>query len=906
MPVLRDHDPGKKRLQSETVVINWLDPIRIEKKGSIMNPAPRMSPLCWILLLALGGMAPTGCSRSPAPPETARQTTPRTGGTYSAARQGGGYMHNYYLPPAPSAAPWAPAWAPDGKQIAVGLYGSIWRIDLASREAFELTYDGHYHSSPDWSPDGKWIVYTADHGGHAIQLQILDLETGQSHALTDDSHLYADPVFSPDGNRLAYVSTEPNGYFNIYVRPIREGRWAGPATALTRDHSYGKNRLYFGEWDMHIQPAWTPDGKELLFLSNRGVPLGSGHVWRMPAERPGMARAEPILQEQSLYRTRPHVSHDGKRFIYSSTAGAADQFSHLYVLPINGGAPYKMTFGGYDHFHPRWSPDGERIAYISNRPPLPSGAGLPRLWLMETYGGRKERVQPRKTHWKRPMGILRAEVRDGNTGRKTGARIYGRAADGKLYPPADSYARVSILGEPLFHTGGEFEMTLPPGKMTLEAVKGLEYLPARQEVEIRAGEVSRVSLVLSPLVDMAARGWYGGSTHVHMNYGGNLRNTLENLMFLARAEDQDVVCELIANKDNRILDWDAFVPNHIEHPVSLSDPELVVIVGEEYRPPFHGHVSLLGLRDHLISPFTTGYEGTGIESLYPSNTDMFRKARAQGALVGYVHAYSGETDPLERGLTHARTFPVDAALGTVDTLEWSSPNSATLRVWHHTLNNDLGITPVGGEDAITDLHRSTLPGAFRTYAYLKGKLTAESWLESIRQGKTFISSGPLLDLRIDGRTPGQKLELPAEGGTIRLEATVWSIVPLERVTLYRNGKVLEEFPLTEGQSAIAIKEELEVSESGWFSLTASGPRRSPPLETGYPMAVTNAIRVYVGDGKIRSRRSAEYFMRWIDRLKQQAEEWPDWRSFEETAHVLGQFDEARRIYERLAREADGE
>ena len=871
-----------------------------------MNRAPRTSPLFWILLLVLGNLASTGCSRHPQPPEASRQATPRTGGTYSAARHGGGYMHNYYLPPAPSATPWAPAWAPDGNQIAVGLQGSIWRIDLASREAFELTYDGHYHSSPDWSPDGRWIVYTADHGGRTIQLQILDLETGQSHALTDDSHLYADPVFSPDGNRLAYVSTEPGGYFNIYVRPLREGRWDGPATALTRDHSYGKNRLYFGEWDMHIQPAWTPDGKELLFLSNRGVPLGSGHVWRMPARGPGMARAEPILEEQSLYRTRPHVSHDGKRFIYSSTAGAADQFSHLYVLPIDGGAPYKLTFGGYDHFHPRWSPDGERIAYISNEPTHPSGPGLPRLWLMETYGGRKERVQPREYHWKRPMGILRAEVLDSSTGRKTGARIYGRAADGKLYPPGDSYARVSILGEPLFHTGGEFEMTLPPGKMTLEAVKGLEYRPARQEVEIRAGQVSRVSLVLSPMVDMAARGWYSGSTHVHMNYGGNLRNTLQNLMFLARAEDQDVVCELIANKDNRILDWDAFVPNSIEHPVSVSDPDRVVIVGEEYRPPFHGHVSLLGLRDHLISPFTTGYEGTGIESLYPSNTDMFRKARAQGALVGYVHAYSGETDPLERGLTHARTFPVDAALGTVDTLEWSSPNSATLLVWHHTLNNDLGITPVGGEDAITDLHRSTLPGAFRTYAHLKGKLSAESWIESIRQGRTFISSGPLLDLRIDDRIPGGKLELPEEGGTVRLEATVRSIAPLEKVALYHNGEVLKEFPLTEGQSAVSIREEIEVGKSGWFSLTATGPRRSPPLETGYPMAATNAIRVYVGDGKIRSRRSAEYFMRWIDRLKQQAEEWPDWRSFEETAHVLGQFDEARRVYESLAGEADGE
>ena len=126
------------------------------------------------------------------------------------------------------------------------------------------------------------------------------------------------------------------------------------------------------------------------------------------------------------------------------------------------------------------------------------------------------------------------------------------------------------------------------------------------------------------------------------------------------------------------------------------------------------------------------------------------------------------------------------------------------------------------------------------------------------------------------------------------------------MTLYRSGKVLKEFPLTDGQSLVSIEETLEVGESGWFGLTATGPRSSPFLETGYPMAATNAIRVYVGDGKIRSRRSAEYFMRWIDGLKQQAEEWPDWRSSEERAHVLGQFDQARGIYERLAREADAE
>ena len=131
---------------------------------------------------------------------------------------------------------------------------------------------------------------------------------------------------------------------------------------------------------MHIEPAWTRDGMNLLLVSNRGVPLGSGHVWKVPLEADAMTKAKPVLKEQSLFRTRPDVSIDGKRFIYSSNA-APRQYDNLYVLPVAGGEAYKMTSSSYDDFHPRWSPDGEWIAYISNE------GGLPQLGLLETYGG---------------------------------------------------------------------------------------------------------------------------------------------------------------------------------------------------------------------------------------------------------------------------------------------------------------------------------------------------------------------------------------------------------------------------------------------------------------------------------------------------------------------------------------
>src|SRR5690242_5572423 len=114
-----------------------------------------------------------------------------------------GYMYSYYVPQSAST-PWRPAWSPDGKEIAFGMSGSLWKIRPGETTAYELTANPTYDSSPAWSPDGRFIVFTSE-DSQGVNLTLLNLATLESTTLTRGSDIYADPVFSPDGKSIAFV-----------------------------------------------------------------------------------------------------------------------------------------------------------------------------------------------------------------------------------------------------------------------------------------------------------------------------------------------------------------------------------------------------------------------------------------------------------------------------------------------------------------------------------------------------------------------------------------------------------------------------------------------------------------------------------------------------------------------------
>ena len=120
-----------------------------------------------------------------------------------------------------------------------------------------------------------------------------------------------------------------------------------------------------------------------------------------------------------------------------------------------------------------------------------------------------------------------------------------------------------------------------------------------------------------------------------MNYGGHYRNTPANLARQARAEDLDVVYNLIVNKEERIPDIAYFRPD--ADPAST--PQVTILHAQEYHTSFWGHLGLLHLADHVLTPDFAAYRHTALASPYPHNGVVADLAHAQGALVGYVHPF---------------------------------------------------------------------------------------------------------------------------------------------------------------------------------------------------------------------------------------------------------------------------
>jgi TolB protein len=801
------------------------------------------------------------------------------------------YYREMYLPQL-TTGPSSVAWLPDSRTLVYSMAGSLWKQKLDSPDAEQLTAGPGYDYQPDCSRDGRWVVYSS-YANDAIELWALNLETRQSRQLTSGGAVNVEPRFSPDGKSIAFVSTTYQKHFHILVAQFANGELTD-IKRLTGETRSDLPRYYYSEFDHEISPAWSPDGSDLIFVSNRDHIYGTGGFWRMKAE-PG-AEAHEIHYEETAWKARPDFSPDGKRIVYASYLG--QQWHQLWVMPAAGGDSFPLSYGDFDNVDPHWSPDGMRIAFVSNRD------GNTSLWTQEIPGGAQSQVIVRNRHYLRPVGRLSLRILD-SSGQPTSARIFVTGEDGRAFAPDDAwmhaddnFVRTERRFEAhYFQTSGNAELTVPPGRVDVEVMKGFEYRVEKKSVQVAADQTMKLTIPLRPL-DLPQQPnsrWVSGDVHVHMNYGGAYRNTPKNLVAQATAENLSIVEDLIVNKEQRIPDIRYFSSNAD----AASTGTTLLFHGQEFHTSYWGHLGLLHLTDHFLLPGYAAYPGTAAASLFPANANVADVAHEQHALVGYVHPYDTFPDPAKDAtLTHE--LPVDVALGKVNYIEvlGFSDHKSTAAVWYRLLNCGFRLPAAAGTDAMANFASLRGPvGLNRVYAEVpNGPLNIESWLSSLKQGHTFATNGPLLGFILGSQQVGGELHLPPGETKVKFSGWLRSIVPVDHLEVICNGRVVRELKLNDDRESADIEDTIPLSQSGWCLLRAWSERAEHPVLDAYPYATTSPIYVTVAGSVAKPIEDAAYFIAWIDRMIQNAKSNPDWNTEAEKISVLNLLEQARIVY----------
>jgi Tol biopolymer transport system component/serine/threonine protein kinase len=313
-----------------------------------------------------------------------------------------------------------PAYSPDGEHIAFRSErdgGGLFVMGATGEAVRRLTAEG-YH--PAWSPDGRQIVYVTQSVTDPAmrfttsQMWVVDVANGQRRMLSEGDA--AQPSWSPHGSRIAYWARSSGASpGDIYTMPAG----GGPAVPVVTDTSI--------DWN----PVWSADGNHLFFASDRG---GNTNLWRVRIDEATGAvvgRPTPVTTGGGAASQHITVSRDGKRLAYisridatnvqrvafdpvkgavsgapewitrgsravaqpdSSPDGRLLSFNSLgrqediYVSSSDGSEPQQLTNDPFEDRAPRWAPQGDRIAFYSNR------TGKYEIWTINRDGSGQQQL----------------------------------------------------------------------------------------------------------------------------------------------------------------------------------------------------------------------------------------------------------------------------------------------------------------------------------------------------------------------------------------------------------------------------------------------------------------------------------------------------------------------------------
>jgi len=444
------------------------------------------------------------------------------------------------------------------------------------------------------------------------------------------------------------------------------------------------------------------------------------------------------------------------------------------------------------------------------------------------------------------FGTLRGRILDADTGLPTPCTVTLIDATGRTVLERESFKAG-------FRSDGHFTKRLPAGRTRIRVARGFETRAEEQELTLPAGGEAEATVRLRRLVHLRQRGWYAGDSHVHMIHGERtipvdfdqvaLAAQAEDLQYLSLAQawtidkptPESLAAELQRrSRPNCLVTWNLEAPKNYYR-------------GDAGRCLGHGWC--LGVRGRTPAGLDTislllQASAHDYESDKPSfaNFESHQLIHAQGGAAFYSHPARWWTGPWGGQGGYARQermrisnlaveLPLDTLIGpTFDGLDILTSagefqaNAAAFEIWCLLLNRGYRVAATASSDSCFDRPGGATPGVVRTYTYLKDGFSLPAVTRATARGKTFVTSGPLLLVSVDGQPPGTSVSANHKPRTMSIEAWASGTDPqgLTRLEILRNGQQHQATSFSPPAAAIQTNVVLHESENAWYCVRVFG------------------------------------------------------------------------------------